>query len=690
VFRSPAPVLRATSIAIVGASERARWPTRIHSNLKEFGYTGAIYPINPRRDEVWGVPCYPGFGALPEPVDYAMVIVPAPAVQAVLEDGAAHGLKGATVYAANIGEGTDPEIVARGEALKALVEKSGMVVAGPNCMGAMSYRERLLGYPNTTICRYDPGPVAAVFQSGGTLQFWVGTAQERGVRFSYAISSGNELGLDLADYVNFLVDDPETRIIVLFIEGIRRMEVFKAACARALEAGKPILAVKTGRTEASRAAAKSHTGAIGGDWAGFEALCERYGIIVCPSLDDLTETALAFLPGRLPKGRRIGFVTTSGGTVDLLYDYSADEGAVMPPYAKETVERMQPFIPPEMTPKNPLDAGIPAGNDVLAGLCQAALDDPSVDMLAVAGQISSGRVDLEGAAPLKALLEYSTKPIVGFGRMRYRVTDEGVKFQDHVGYPFLQGLPETLRAMNGLAFYGARAGTEPTTPGAPKGKAADLEGAAFDALLERHGVSLPKSVLAADGAAAAQAAAEIGFPVVLKVVAPDFSHKTEVGGVLVGLSDASAVSAGVDTLTGRIREADPSAEITGYLVQEMVSGIEMIAGCRDDEVYGPVVVVGAGGVLVELVRDAATRLLPVGEEDVRDMIAGLRVKKLLDGFRGAAPADIDALVAAVVGLGKVYLDHRHILADLEVNPIIVRDAGQGVAAVDVRPIRREP
>ena len=226
-------------------------------------------------------------------------------------------------------------------------------------------------------------------------------------------------------------------------------------------------------------------------------------------------------------------------------------------------------------------------------------------------------------------------------------------------------------------------------PAEPKGDAANLEGPAFDALLEGHGVSLPKSVLGSDGAAAAEAAAEIGFPVVLKVVAPAFSHKTEVGGVLVGLSDAGAVSAGVDTLTARIREADPAAEITGYLVQEMISGIEMIAGCRDDPVYGPVVVVGAGGVLVELVRDAATRLLPVGEDDVREMIASLRVKKLLDGFRGAGAADIDALVAAVVGLGQIYLDHRHILADLEVNPIIVGEQGKGVAAVDVRPVRRE-
>ncbi|MCZ6609124.1 MAG: acetate--CoA ligase family protein, partial [Alphaproteobacteria bacterium] len=195
--------------------------------------------------------------------------------------------------------------------------------------------------------------------------------------------------------------------------------------------------------------------------------------------------------------------------------------------------------------------------------------------------------------------------------------------------------------------------------------------------------------LADDGDAAAEAAVGVGFPVALKVLAPAFSHKTEVGGVLLGLSSADEVAAGAATLAGRIRAADATAEITGYLVQEMVSGVEMIVGARDDALYGPVILVGTGGVMVELMGDAAMRLLPVDEHDVHAMIAGLKGKELLAGFRGAPPADFDALVAAVVGLGRVYLDHRHLLADLEVNPLIVRERGAGVAAVDVRPVKRQ-
>ncbi len=689
MFRSPSPIFRAQSVAIVGASDRAKWPLTIYENLRDGGFPGRVYPINPRRDEVWGVKCFTGFDMLPETPDLGLFIVPADAVLETMQQGIARGLKAAIVYAANIGEGHDPEVLARGRRLRDMCNEAGVTVAGPNCMGGIAVREKLFLYPNKPICRRAAGSVGAVFQSGGTLQFWVQTSQARGIRFSYAMSSGNELGLDLADYVNFLVDDPETKTIVLFIEGIRRMDAFKKSCARALAAKKPIIAIKTGRTVRSREAAQSHTGAIGGDWAGYAALCERYGITNCATLDDLTETALAFQQGRLPGGPRIGFVTTSGGTVDLLYDYVEDEGSAMPPYSKATLDRIRPHIPAEMNPKNPLDSGIPAGNKTMAAICRAVLDDPAVDILAFAGQISAGRADIEGAEPIKALLDYSSKPIIGFGRMRYQMSDESIRYQDHVGIPYLQGLPETLRALNALAAYAGRVANPPAKLPPANGKAADLEGRAFEKLLASNGVTLPKSALCRTGAEAARAAKRIGFPVAVKIVAPGFSHKTEVGGVMLNLASAAEVARATKTLAARIRKADRKAEITGYLVQEMVSGVEMIVGCRNDPVYGPMILLGAGGVLVELARDTTQRLLPVSAADVRAMIDELKAKKLLAGFRGAKPADTAALVKAVVGLGKVFLGQRERLADLEVNPLIVREKGKGVAAVDIRPVRRK-
>jgi acyl-CoA synthetase (NDP forming) len=686
LFKKIDTVLRAKSVALVGASERARWPKVIYNNLKENGFAGNVYPVNPNYDEVWGTKCYRGIAQLPEKVDHAVVIVPARAVLDVVAEGLKAGIKSTTVYAANMGDGPYPESHARGKKLLQMCNDAGVVVAGPNCMGAMSWREKLFLYPNPNMPKFGPGPVGVVFQSGGSLQMFVESCGARGLRFSYAVSSGNELGVDLSDYINFMVDDPHTRVIALFVEGLRKVEAFKEAAARALAAKKPIVCIKTGRSIKSREAAQSHTGAIGGDWNAFAAVCERYGVVICPSLDDMTETLLAFQQPRLPKGRNIGFVTTSGGSVDLLYDYGDDTGAVFPEFSAKTKKLIRPHIAEEITIKNPLDCGIPQTVEVQANFCRAILSEPSIDMVAFAAR--PGRMTVEEAEPLRKLAAETEKPLIAFERMRYPVSADALKVQAHLGIPFLQGLPETVRALNAMAFFGARAGKKIKLPAAPKGKAANLAGPAFDKLLGRKGVTLPKSALVKTGKEAAKAAAKIGFPVVLKIVAPAFSHKTEVGGVLLGLKSAAAVEEGAKTLEGRIRAVDKKAKITGYLVQEMVSGVEMIVGCRQDPIYGPIIILGAGGIMVELLKDVAMRLLPVTADDVRAMLSEVKSAKLLEGFRGSKPADVEALVKAVVGLGDIFLEHRHLLDDLEVNPLIVRPRGKGVAAVDVRPVKR--
>src|SRR5215467_13402665 len=382
LFRSAVSTLTAKSLAIVGASERARWPSEIYKNLREFGYPGRVALVNPRQTQVYGERCHPSLRELPAPVDHALVIVPAAAVPGVLTDAEEAGVKSATVYAAMMGDGDEPESKARGAWLKDFVARSRLRVAGPNCMGAYSYRVRLFGYPNTDLCRLAPGSVACIFQSGGLIQFWMKAAAERGLRFSYCITSGNEPDLGLADYLNLIIDDPNTRQVVLFIEGIRRPQAFMHAAGRALAMGKPILAIKTGATAQSRAASHSHTGAIAGDYAAYLAMCERYGIVNCRSLDDLVETTLAFSGGRLPRGPRIAIVTTSGATVDLLYDYAAAEGAAMPDFTDDTKAALLPMMQEGIAPKNPLDVGIPSTLEVAAKICETAARDPNIDMVA--------------------------------------------------------------------------------------------------------------------------------------------------------------------------------------------------------------------------------------------------------------------------------------------------------------------
>jgi acetate---CoA ligase (ADP-forming) len=683
-FRSPLPLLDPASIAIVGASERAKWATQIFRNLRAFGYPGKIYPVNPRLAQVWGSPCYPDLASLPEPPQHAMVIVPAPAVQNVIEIGVKAGLKSATIYASQIGEGEDPEIVARGSALRALIEKSGLIVCGPNCMGANALRERYFGYPNTELCRLTPGSVAMVTQSGGTLQYLGQVGAQRGVKFSYMISSGNEINLDLADYVNFLVGDEHTRVILLFIEGIRRPPVFMAAAAKALAAGKPIIAIKTGKSQSSRDNARSHTGAISGDYGAFTAMCERYGIIVCPTLDDMVEMTLAFQSGRLPKGPRVGWVTTSGGTVDLLYDY-LDEmgGTTAPDFDAATKAEIRRLVSPELALKNPLDAGNPAGEAESAALCRAIAADPNVDMLAWGSTLPSGQRSRDPAL-LRSVVESTDKPVIAFIRMNFPVDAQAVEFQEQVGFPYLQGLPETVRALAALSFYGARRGRRVAPLPPPRGRAATLQGAAFAAALANRGLTPPKSGHAVSPREAAEIAAGIGFPVALKIASAQISHKTEVGGVRLNLKSPEEVEREAAALAAGLSKVAPGARLDGFVVQEMVEGIEVIVGARLDPLFGPMMVVGAGGVLVELVKDVACRLLPVGPQDARDMIGELKVASLLAGFRGRPAADCDALIAAICGLSDFYLDHRHLLTDFEVNPLIVLPKGKGVRAIDVR------
>ncbi len=685
VFRSPANVLQPSSVAIVGASERSKWPRQIIGNLKQFGYPGRVFLVNPRQEEVFGERCFPSLRELPQPVDHAMVIVPAMAVADVLTDAEAAGVKSATVYAAAMGDGEDAESKRRGAWLKDFVARGTLRLAGPNCMGALSYREKLFAYPNSELCRLPPGPVACIFQSGGTLQFWMKSAGDRGLRFSYGITSGNEADLDLADYLNFLVDDPHTRQIVLFIEGIRRPQAFMQAAGRALAAGKPVLAIKTGATAKSRAAAQSHTGAIGGDYAAYLAMCEHYGICNCRSLDDLVETALAFDGGRLPKGPRIGFVTTSGGTVDLLYDYAEAEGAVVPAFSETTNAALQLHMQEGIKPKNPLDLGIPSTLEAAASVCEIVARDPNVDMLAWAGTLPAKKANWEDVSPLKRLLAGTDKPVLGFGRMAYQLSAESVELQQQVGFPFLHGLEPTLRAMNALWFYAQRKGRVPTAP-APASASA-LSPATLDATLARYGIALPQSRAVTTAADAVAAAEAIGFPVVLKIRSPDILHKTEAGGVTLDLRSREAVQKAADALLASARAAYPHAKIDGFLAQEMVSGVEAIVGARNDALYGPILLVGAGGILVELAKDATLRLLPVTEAEVGEMIDELRLDKLLAGYRGRPAADRAALQRTVLALAQFYLDHRGSIADIEINPLMVRP--NGAVAVDVRVLWRD-
>jgi len=692
VFRSAEAVFRPKTVAIVGASETGGdgWPRALFENIKYGGFPAKVYLVNPRRSELWGWPVYPDLTSLPESIDLALMVIPAEAVPVTLKQGVANGLKAALLYAARFGEGGDPEGAARAQAVKDLCEQSDVRVCGPNCMGALSVRERLLFYPAARIRGLPPGPVGVIFQSGGTFQFWLQAGAARGLGFSYAVSSGNELDLDLADYVNFMVDDGNTRVIACMVEGVRRPNAFMAAAEKALAAKKPIVMVKVGRSDKGKAAARTHTGALAGDDKVFDAVCRKYGVIRCPSLDDLIETSLAFQFGRVPKGRRIAMAGYSGGAKGLFLDYVAVEGAEIAEFCPSTLDALAPLIDPGLRPDNPLDtgAGLAVRQSVFSRICQIIAADEHVDILTVQGQLPLSAEENMDPSVFTNIVESTDKPILVYGRIGQNVTDVGRAFQEKAKAPFIQGLPETVRALQALIRYGECRHSAILPMEEPKGKKSSLEGAAFDELLREHGLQPPASALAESPADAAAAAEHIGFPVALKIVSPQASHKTEVGGVRLDLSDAKTVAHEAETMAAGLRGHQANAEINGFQVQEMVRGVELILGVRQDPQFGPFMVVGLGGVLVEAIGDFVVRLLPLSTADARQMLGKLRGAKVLEGFRGRPACDIDAVTAAMEGLSRLFLDHRPWLVDLEINPLMVLEDDKGVRAIDVRVERK--
>jgi acetate---CoA ligase (ADP-forming) len=673
-------LLAARSVAIVGASPKGRWPMGIYRNLKK-AYSGKIFLVNPNYQEIAEDPCYPNLAAVPQAPEHLLMLIPTRAVIGTLEEATRLGVKAATIYSAGFGEGDDAKGKERAQAMKELCDRTGFVICGPNCMGSYSLDNGLWTFPTATPL-LKKGPVGLIFQSGGSLGNWIKGATERGIGFTHAVSSGNEVSLDLVDYLSFLVDDPETKVITLMVEGIRRPDAFMTVAEQALNKSKPILVVKLGRSEMGKRQAISHTGALAGADEVFDAACNRLGLIRCSTLEDLTETTLAFMPGRFPKGSRAAIVVNSGGMKGLICDHCDELKTNLAQLSEKAKELIRPLIPAELVVENPLECGVAGFGDEqnFINIVKFHAEDDGVDLLAIHGELPRG----EKRDPLlfKNLAAATEKPVLAFARSTYSCTDESRAFQEEAELPFLQAIKPTLRALAGLGLYGERKRLGVPKLPALAGSEADLEGEKLNGLLQRHGIGLPKQALAGTAADAAAQAGRIGFPVALKLVAPEIVHKTESGAVILGLKSAAEVQAeGQKLLSKTLGKGH-------LLIQEMVLGTEVLIGARTDPQYGPFLIVGLGGIFVEVLKDVAIRLLPVDESEARAMLQELRSHKILQGFRGQAPRDVDALVKAMVGLSEIFAAHRNVLSDMEINPILVRPRGEGVAAVDVRLVRK--
>ena len=670
------PLLRARSVAVVGASDGDRFGGKLCRNLFGMGYGGEVFCVNPRYERLFERPCFPSLSALPARPDCALLAVPNARLVETLAEAAACGIPAAVIFANAWSDPAAPGPSLQ-ERLAEIARASGMVVCGPNCMGFVSLAERL------PVSGYDVNPatpagrVALVTHSGSV---WDALLQNRrGVAWSYIVSPGNEMVTTAADYLQFALGDPGTRAIGLFLETVRDPETFVAALEEAARRGVPVVALKTGRTPRGAEFARAHSGALSGENAVYDALFARYGVRRVASVDELLDTLELFATGLRPATSRVSALLDSGGQRALLVDLAEDCGVEFAEIGADTRARLAAVLEPGLEPSNPLAAwGTGNGAEEIYAESLLALDaDPATGLTLFAVDlypIDDPRSSYPGiAARVKDRL---TKPLVWLTHASATTSDAQAAALRRMGIPVLLGTETGLRAVRHVLeharFERERRGPElpelPSPAELPELRrrlvAADpaLDEHASKQILRAYGLSTTRELLASSIDDALRAAEKIGYPVALKTASGEL-HKTERRGVVLDLAGADELAQAYRDLERRLGPR--------VLVQEQVPpGVELILGIVVDPQFGPLLCVGTGGIFVELLADSRLLLLPTTGEAIRGAIGALRGAPLLRGVRGRPAADFDAVVRAALGLSALARDLGDLVAALDVNPLV--------------------
>jgi acyl-CoA synthetase (NDP forming) len=689
-------LLRPRSIAILGASERPSVGRTLVEALDGIGFRGEVYPVNPRYETLLGRRCYPSVAELPRDVDVLAFCVNHARVLEHMRPAADRGVGAAVIFDGGFAE-ADGEGRARQEAIAAICREASMTLCGPNCMGVISPHVPSLVYIQAV---HDPtrlaGNVGLISQSGSIC---IGLLTDcRRFGWSQVISSGNEAVTAAVDFLEYLVDDPATRVIAMFLETVRQPERFVAALDRAADQGKPVVVLKVGRSDRTRRAISTHTGGLAGEARVFSSLLRAHRAIEVADMDELTEVIAACQADRWPRGRRLAVMTASGGQAELILDLAGAASLQLPPLAPASRAEVERVVGRVTGDGNPLDAwgngdfatNFPHGLRVLGS-------DPGYDAIAFC---TDGFDDQPMGSPARAL-DYARTLVEGAQQSAkpfYLMTmRSGVFRRDLVallrehGIAVVGGTRAGLGAVDRLARWAEPlAAPRPGRGGGGAIRALQAGRARptiheHDAkrLLAAVGVPVVRERLAASLDDARAAAKTVGYPVALKVVSDAIPHRSDVGLVAVGLRDEGELQAAWARLARRVDDLERRKDVAGFLIQEMAHGIlEVFAGVNRDPDFGLVLAVGAGGVLIEALDDVALRPLPLRAGDAEGMIAETRVATLLGGVRGRPPGDVGALVRALEAIGDLAWAERESLGELDVNPIVVRERGAGCVAVD--------
>lgn len=693
-----APLLDADSIVVVGASaDPARLGGMPVRSLLDGGFPpDRLLLVNPKYREMHGLPCYASVDSLPWAPTLAILAIRAGDTLPTLERCHAIGIRAAVSFASGFAE--EGEAGARAQqAIVDFARRTGMRVAGPNCIGVAGFRARVFAtFIRNIARRAEPGPFAVVAQSGNMAALLRNTGLEAGMRHSYVASTGNEACIDLVDYLEHFHDDPDTGAVLGYVEQIRRGPAFLQVASRLRQAGKPLFLLKAGTSDRGAVATASHTAAIAGSDSAYRTAFRQVGVATATDPHRLVDLARLWRTGVRAGGRGACVVSLSGAGCALVADHLAREGVSVPALSTDTQARLRRQVPSYGMVSNPVDltGQVTNDRDAFPAVLDAIAESPDTDVAVL--YVMGGLLDAMAPDLIRVAARRDTLWIV-------IDTADDARSHDALEAGGVVVFRDMNRACSALGAYtrwctdraarwqppGAVPTASPADPLPPEIAAARaarrelLTEVQSKSLLARAGLPMVSERLVTTADEACRAARALGFPVALKVVSADIPHKTEVGGVRLSLGDGPTVRRAFDEVIAAVRRARPDARIDGVVIQPFVgTGRPMLVGIVRDPVFGPMMTVGAGGTDAELDPDVAHRLLPVDEATARAMLDELRCRPLLHGWRGAAPADTDALASAMARLSDFFGRHGHAVAELELNPVVVKPAGQGCLAVD--------
>jgi acetyltransferase len=692
------------SIALIGASrDLEKIPGRLLSMLRKNEFPGKIFPINPNYSDIDGLKCYPTIADVGQPIDLAIVMIPAGVVLGALEQCAAAGVKNAVIISSGFAE-EGGDSAAMQDAIVALAKNTGMRISGPNAEGFYSQVQRVAATFSPTVDVKPGAPplvatirrIGIVAQSGGIGFAIYHRAKALGIALSYVISAGNESDLGAGEFFEFMVQDASTDVILLFIEGIRDVDKFLAAARRAAEIAKPVIVTKVGRSGAGERAAASHTASMAGWSAAYDAVFAKYGFIVSNDLDEAVTIAAVLTTNPMPKGDRVAVLTVSGGAGIWGADTVAMQGLQVPELSESIQTEIRKLLPSYGAAGNPIDV---TAQGVHSGGLQRSIDlldvSDEVDAILVVLSLSSDTRMPFKQAELKPVLSAQNKPIVfysytlpsHFARTEFAASGAVVlSGLTNVGVAIRQMVQ---RAKFRLAPPAAVAASPPPDLSAHL-KSATLSEFDSKSLLRDAGIALPDEVLVSNRGELDAAIARAGFPLVMKIQSRDIPHKSEVGGVRVNIASKGEAFAAYQALLESAGRHRPDAAIQGVLVGPMAKkGVEIIVGTLLDATFGPTIMVGLGGITTELFKDVIYRPAPVSAAEASAMLAELKAAPLLNGFRGAAKTDIPALSQLIAQISMLAAQFHAQISEIEINPVLAHPQGQGATIVDALVVRKK-